>query len=124
MAGLLAYIAVGVAAGLLWLAGLRLFLQSDLSRARKSGWAVFLLLVGIGIGILLPLEQIWSKFVLLLMILPVLAFIDVVLLRSSRGFIFWVRACGFEVCTVFGAAVTVRYLLDLTGATALLLSGM
>ncbi|TMQ70046.1 MAG: hypothetical protein E6K81_13500 [Candidatus Eisenbacteria bacterium] len=52
----------------------------------------------------LPLGQLWSKFLLLLAILPLLAAADVWLLRSGRGFTFWVRACGFEVGTVFAAA--------------------
>lgn len=108
-----------VGAGVVWFAGLRVFLQSDLSRRRKVGWTTFLFLVGIGIGVVLPLSQVWSKFFLLIVILPVLGLADVLLLRSGRGLSFWIRACGFEVCTVFGAAAAARFLLDLAGAAAL-----
>jgi hypothetical protein len=55
----------------------------------------------------------------LIVILPVLGLADVLLLRSGRGLSFWIRACGFEVCTVFGVAAAARVLLDLAGATAL-----
>jgi hypothetical protein len=108
-----------VGAGIVWFAGLRLFLQSDLSRRKKEGWTAFLFLVGISIGIVLPLSQVWSKFFLLIVILPVLGLVDVMLLRSGRGLSFWIRACGFEVCTVFGAAAATRFLLDLASAAAL-----
>jgi hypothetical protein len=104
-----------VGAAGLWLAGLRLFIHSGLSLARKVGWATFLVGVGIGAGAVLPLSQVWTKFVLLVMILPLLAVADVFLLRSRRGFSFWIRACGFEVCTVFGAAAAARLLLDMAG---------
>jgi hypothetical protein len=100
-------------AGVLWFAGLRLFLQSGLSRTRKAGWTALLVLVGTGIGILLPLSQVWSKFLVLIVILPVLGLADVMLLRSRRGLSFWIRACGFEVCTVFGVGAAARLLLDL-----------
>lgn len=119
MVELLVRIAIVVGAGVLWFAGLRLFLQSDLSRTRKLGWTAFLVLVGIGIGVVLPLSQVWSKFFLLIMILPVLGLADVLLFRSGRGVSFWIRACGFEVCTVFGAVAAARFLLDLAGAAAL-----
>ena len=112
-------ITIVVGAGVVWLAGLRLFLQSDLSRTKKVGWTAFLVLVGIGVGVVLPLSQVWSKFLLLIVILPVLGLADVLLLRSGRGVSFWIRACGFEVCTVFGAAAAARFLLDLAGAAAL-----
>lgn len=120
MLELLVRIAVVAGAGVVWIAGLRLFLQSDLSRTRKLGWTAFLLLVGTGIAIVLPLSQVWSKFFLLILILPVLGFADVLLLRSGRSLSFWIRACGFEVCTVFGAAAAARYLLDLAGVAALI----
>jgi hypothetical protein len=103
----------------LWLSGLRLFLRTDLSRRRKIGWSAFLVLVGVGVGAVLPLEQVWSKFLWLLAILPVLGAADVFLLRSGRGLSFWIRACGFEVCTVFAAAAGARYLLDLAGVAPL-----
>jgi hypothetical protein len=112
-------IAIVIGAGVVWLAGLRLFLQSALSRTRKVGWTAFLVLVGIGIGAVLPLNQVWSKFFLLFVILPVLGLADVLLLRSGRGLSFWIRACGFEVCTVFGVAAAARFLLDLAGVAAL-----
>jgi hypothetical protein len=119
MLELMVRIALVIGAGVLWFAGLRLFLQSDLSRTRKMGWTAFLVLVGIGIGVVLPLSQVWSKFFLLILILPVLALVDVLLLKSGRGLSFWTRACGFEVCTVFGAAAAARFFLDLAGAAAL-----
>jgi hypothetical protein len=112
-------IVIVVGTGVVWFAGLRLFLQSGLSRTRKVGWTAFLILVGIGIGIVLPLHEVWSKFILLIVILPVLGLADVLLLRSGRGLSFWIRACGFEVCTVVGAAAAARFLLDLAGAAAL-----
>lgn len=108
-----------VGAGLVWFAGLRLFLQSGLSGRKKVGWTAFLFLVGIAIGVVLPLSQMWSKFLLLIVILPVLGLADVLLLRSGRGLSFWIRACGFEVGTVFGAAVSARLLLDLAGVGSL-----
>ncbi len=119
MLGGLARIAIVVGAGVVWFAGLQLFLQSDLSRTRKVGWTAFLVFVGIGIGVVLPLTQVWSKFFLMIVILPALGFADVLLLRSRRGLSFWIRACGFEVCTVFGVAATSRALLNLVGVAAL-----
>lgn len=119
MLELLVRITIVVGAGVVWLAGLRLFLQSDLSRTKKAGWTAFLVLAGIGIGVVLPLSQVRSKFCWLIVILPVLGLADVLLLRSGRGVSFWIRACGFEVCTVFGAAAAARFLLDLAGAAAL-----
>ncbi len=113
MLELLFRILVVVAAGFLWLAGLLLFLQSDLSRSRKLVWATVLCIVGIGIGALLPLGQLWSKFIWLILFLPVLGLADVFLLHSGRRLSFWIRACGFEVCTVFGAAAATRFMLDL-----------
>jgi hypothetical protein len=119
MIELLGRIAIMVGVGVVWFAGLRLFLRSDLSRTRKVGWTACLLLVGIGIGVVLPLSQVWRKFCLLIVILPMLGLGDVLLLRSRRGLSFWIRACGFEVCTVFGAAAATRFALDLAGAEAL-----
>jgi hypothetical protein len=120
MLDLLIRITVVVGGGILWLAGMRLFLQTDLSRRRKLGWTAVLLLVGIGIGVALPLSQVWSKFPWLIVILPALGLADVWLLRSGRGLSYWIRACGFEVYTVFVAAAAARYLLDLLGAAPLL----
>lgn len=113
-------IAIVVGGAVLWLAGLRLFGQSGLSRAKKAGWTTFLVVVGIGVGVVLPLNQVWAKFVWLIVILPPLALADVLLLRSRRGLSFWIRACGFEVCTVFGVAAAARLLLDMAGAAALI----
>ncbi len=111
-------IVIVAAAVFVWIAGLRLFLGSGLSPLRKIGWTVFLIIAGIGIGILLPLPEVWSRFLLLIVILPVLGVIDVFLLRSGRGLSFWIRACGFEICSVFGAAAATRLLLDRAGAAA------
>jgi hypothetical protein len=119
MLELLGRIAIMVVAGVVWFAGLRLFLQSDLSPTRKVAWTAFLVLVGIGIGVVFPLSQVWGKFCLLIVILPVLGLADVLMLRSGRGLSFWIRACGFEVCTVLGAAAAARFALDLAGAEAL-----
>lgn len=110
-------LALLVSSSVLWFAGLRLFVRAQLSRQRKFTWSVFLLLVGIGLGLVLPLTQLWSKFLLVLTILPVLAVADVWLLRSGHGFSFWIRACGFEVCTVFAAAGVARSLFDIAGIT-------
>ena len=90
-----------------------------MSRNRKVGWTAFLVLVGIGIGVVLPLSQVWRKFFLLILLLPALGVADVLLLRSGRGLSFWIRACGFEVCSVFGAAALARFLLDMADVTAL-----
>jgi hypothetical protein len=109
---------VVLGASILWSAGHRLFLRAGLSRRRKLVWTAFLLVVGIGIGVVLPGDQVWRKFLLLIAILPVLGAVDVWLLRSRRGVSFWIRACGFEVCTVFVAAAVARYLLDLAGVVA------
>ena len=115
-------IAVLLAAGALWFAGLRLFLRSDLSRSRKVAWSLFLIMVGLGTGLLLPLGPIRDKFLIVMAILPVLAAADTLLLRSRRGLLFWVRACGFEVCTVFGVAAGTRFLFHLLGYGPLLTS--
>jgi hypothetical protein len=102
-----------VAGPILWVAGVRLFLRSGLTRERKILWAVFLVLLGGGIGFWMPLPSIRSRFLLLLAVLPVLAFLDTRLASSRRGFLFWFRACAFEVCTVFGSAALVRLGIDL-----------
>ena len=113
-------VAIVLGAAVLWLAGLRLFLRSEMSRRKKVGWTSILLLVGVAVGIVLPLDQLWEKFLVLLMILPVLGLLDVWLLGSKRGLSFWIRACGFEVGTVFGAASGARLLLDMAGAAPLI----
>lgn len=106
-----------IGAGVLWLAGLRVFLQSGLSRGKKLRWAAFLLLIGSGIGVVLPFDQLWRKFLWLMVLLPVLGLADVWLLRSGRSLSFWIRACGFEVCTVFAAAAAARFVINLAGHT-------
>lgn len=95
----------------LWASGVFLFVKSELSPAKKALWAAFLVVVGAAIGFLLPLVAIRNRFLLLLAVLPILAFVDVRLARSDRGFWFWYRACAFEVCTVFGSAAVTRALL-------------
>jgi hypothetical protein len=113
LAGLLGSVA-------LWLAGLRLFLRSEVSVRRKLAWSAFLLLVGSGVGFVLPPAQLWRDYLLLLALLPVLAVADGLLLRSRHGWSFWVGACGFEVCTVFAMAGAARCLFDLAGIRPLL----
>ena len=82
-------------------------------------WTAILVLVGTGIGIVLALSQVWRKFLFLIVLLPALGLADALLLRSGRGQSFWIRACGFEVCAVFGVAAFARFLLDLAGLAAL-----
>jgi hypothetical protein len=104
--------AVFLGAGcVLWASGILLFVNSDLSLAKKLGWTAFLVAAGAAIGSLLPLSSIRNRFLLLLAALPVLAFVDVRLARSNRNFGFWFRACAFEVCTVFGSAAITRAVL-------------
>ena len=67
---------------------------------------------------MLPSSQVWSTFSLLIVLLPAFGLVDVLLLRSKRGVRYWIRACGFEVCTVFGAAVAARFFLDFAGVAA------
>ncbi len=97
---------------LLWVSGLVLFLRSPLSQRRKILWTLFLAAIGVVVGFLLPASAIREKFVLLLLLLPLLAVADVMLMSSRRGFTFWLRACGFEVCTVFGVAAWCRYVVE------------
>ncbi|MBZ5590019.1 MAG: hypothetical protein LAO05_15805 [Acidobacteriia bacterium] len=61
----------------------------------------------------MPLIAIRNRFLVLLALLPVLAFIDIKLARSNRSFVFWVRACSFGVCTVFACAALTRLVLAL-----------
>jgi hypothetical protein len=95
----------------LWASGIILFVRSEMPRAKKIGWALFLVAVGVAVGSLLPLPAIRNRLLLVLAILPVLAVIDVELSRSNRSFWFWFRACAFEVCTVFGSAAITRAVL-------------
>ena len=99
---------------LLWASGAYLFVRSDLSIFKKLGWSGALVLVGAGIGWLVPPTMIESRFLILLAALPLFAVIDVKLARSDRGFSFWLRTCGFELCTVFGTAATVAHVLALS----------
>lgn len=102
-------LAVSVA---LWGAGLSLFLRADMTTRRKVAWSGFLVLVGIWVGAVLPLPQVWTKFLWIMAILPLIAVADVFLFRSRRGLTYWIRACGFEVMTVFAIATAARYALD------------
>jgi hypothetical protein len=108
---LLDVVAWGIFLGLgpvLWVSGLWLFLSSSLSRPRKTAWATFLVSLGVLVGYLLPLPSIRNRFLALLMALPLLAIVDVKLAKSNRRFSFWLRACSFEICTVFGSAALTR----------------
>jgi hypothetical protein len=109
-----------VACAVLWVAGVRLFLRSGLSRSHKLTWTVVLVLAGGAIGALLPPHAISFRFLIVLCALPLLGIADVFLLRSRRSFSFWLRACGFEVCTVFAVAALIRMFLDFRGVAPLL----
>jgi hypothetical protein len=104
----------------LWALGLRLFLRSQLSSRHKIVWTAFLLVVGLGIGLLLGIPSIRGKFLFLLVAIPVLAAADLLFLKPARTFSFWLRACGYEVCTVFGMAGFTRLLLNAAGVSPLL----
>jgi hypothetical protein len=92
----------------LWATGVWLFAHSGLTRRKKVLWALFLISVGVAVGFLLPLAAIRNRFLILFALLPVLALIDVKLAQSNRTFLFWLRACSFEVCTVFTSAALTR----------------
>lgn len=111
---------VVIAAGVLWLVGLRLFLGTTLSGRRKMTWTACLLGTGGAIGVLLTGPQVWQRFLILFLLVPVLGVIDIALLRARRGLSFWIRACGFEVGTVFGMAAGTRLLCDAVGFVAVL----
>ena len=98
---------------LLWTSGVWLFMRSGLTALKKALWALFLVGVGVTVGLLLPLAAIRNRFLVLLALLPVLAFIDLTLARSNRTFRFWLRACSFEICTVFACATLTRLALTL-----------
>ena len=123
MADLLFRFVVLITSAALWLAGLRLFLRADLSPRHKRFWSLGLAGAGVVIGLLLGGAALWNKYLLLLAMLPALAAADVLLLRSQRGWSFWLRACGFEVGTVFGVAGIARLLCDLAGVRALVAPG-
>jgi len=95
----------------LWASGLWLFVHSGLGRCKKAVWSLLLVALGVAIGFLLPLSGIRNRFLVLLALLPALAFIDIKLARSNRTFLFWLRACAFEVCTVFACAAMTRLVL-------------
>ncbi len=97
----------------LWASGVWLFARSGLTRRKKFVWTMLLVGVGAAIGFLLPLAAIRNRFLVLLLLLPVLGFIDIRLARSNRTYLFWVRACSFEICTVFASAALVRLALML-----------
>jgi len=109
-----------IAGAVLWLSGLRLFLRAELSRRRKLVWTGCLVVTGGIVGLLLGRSQIWEKFLLLLGLLPVLGLADMFILRSRRGLSFWIRACGFELGTVFGMASATRLVCDNAGIAKVL----
>ena len=98
---------------LLWASGVWLFAHSGLTSRKKALWVTFLVIVGAAIGLVLPLVAIRNRFLVLLVLLPVVALVDVRLARSKRTFLFWLRACSFEVCTVFACAALARFALTL-----------
>ncbi len=104
-----------VALAVLWAAGLRLFLRSALTARRKIVWIGILLAIGVAVGLTLPRDAILHRFMIVLLALPLLAAIDLIVLRSKRTFSFWMQACGFEVCTVFATASAARSMFDLAG---------
>lgn len=116
MPGAAAVAPVLVVAAALWGAGLSLFLQSRMTTRRKIAWSCFLVLIGLCVGVVLPLRDIWNKFLWMMAVLPLIAAADVFVFRSTRGLTYWIRACGFEVGTVFALAAAVRYALDVVGA--------
>ncbi len=120
MNGLLLRLLVVAAAAALWVAGLRLFLRAGLSARHKLAWTAALAATGGAIGLLLSATQVWEKFLVLLALLPVLAAVDVFLMRSRRGLAVWLRACGFEVVTVFALAGLTRLICDRVGLAAFL----
>ena len=98
----------------LWVSGVWLFARSGLTRRRKILWALFLLGVGAAVGWFLPLASIRNRFLVLLALLPALALVDIKLAKSNRTFLFWLRACSFEICTVFASAALTRLALTLS----------
>jgi len=103
------FVGVGV---VLWASGVRLFLRSPLPRWWTTGLVLLLVLVCIGIGWVLPLAGIRNRFLVLLVALPLLAIIDVKLAKSDRRVTFWLRACSFEICTIFGIAALARFIIE------------
>lgn len=109
-----------VASAVLWLSGLRLFVRTELSRRRKLVWTACLVATGGVVGLLLSRSQVWEKFLLLLALLPLLGLADRFLLGSRRGVSFWIRACGFELGTVFGMASITRLVCNYAGIAGVL----
>jgi len=110
--------AVAIAAAL-WAAGLRQFVRAPLSTRRKVVWSGLLVVIGAGVGTVLPASQLWSKFLLVFALLPLVTAADVFLFRANKSLGYWIQACGFEVVTVFAAASLTRYALDLSAAGAI-----
>jgi uncharacterized membrane protein YfcA len=96
----------------LWASGVSLFVRAGLTRRRKVVWTLLLVTVGVAVGVVLPLNAIRNRFLFLLLLLPVLALIDIKVARSNRSFLFWFRACSFEISTVFLAATLTRGALE------------
>lgn len=82
---------------------------------RKLTWSALLIIVGIAAGFTLSLPDLVTKFLWVIAILPILAAVDVLVVRGARGFTYWFRACAFEVVTVFGSAALSRAVFDLIG---------
>lgn len=96
----------------LWAIGMSLFVRASLTRSRKTVWTLLLVTAGIAVGVVLPFDAIQNRYFLLVLLLPVLALIDIKLSRSNRSFLFWLRACLFEISTVFLAATLTRSALE------------
>lgn len=109
-----------IASALLWAAGLRLFVGAALSRRYKLAWIACLVAAGAAIGLLLTGPQVWHRFLILFAVLPLLGAADTFLSRAPRGLPFWIRACGFELGTVFGTAGVTRLVSDVMGIAAVL----
>ncbi len=106
-----------VATTALWSAGLWLFLHAGMTTRRKVSWVGVLVVVGVFAGLVLPLPDLWTRFLWLMAIVPVVAVADVFLVRASRGLTYWIRACGFEVVTTFSVAAVTRFVLGLLHVT-------
>jgi hypothetical protein len=95
----------------LWASVLWPFVHSGPGRRTKAVWSLFLVALGFAIGLLFPLSGIRHRALVLLALLPALAFIDIKLAGSRRTFLFWLRAYAFEVCTVFACSALTRLVL-------------
>lgn len=105
-----AWVAFLAFAPVLWATGIWLFVHSGLAPRKQIVWSLALVCVGVAIGFVLPLPSIRNRFLVLVVALPLLAVVDVTFARSNRSFFFWLRACAFEVCTVFASATLTRFL--------------